>query len=86
MSLFTFNYMNSSERLSRRFDNEFAKNLALSTNCNMEDIFFVICPPFLSVIVTSISIGTVNVMYISVFSPKQVNCFLNSSLNFFLIK
>ena len=32
------------------------------------------------------SIGTVKVMYFSVFSPKQVNCFLNFSANSFMIK
>ena len=36
--------------------------------------FFVISSPFLSILVTFFSIGTVKVMYFSVFSPKQVNC------------
>ena len=75
-----------SERLLTRFDNELAINLALSINCNMEDIYFVISSPFLSILVTSVSIGTVNVMYFSVFSPKQVNCFLSSSPHLFMIK
>ena len=51
----------------------------------MWDIFFV-TSQFLSVLVTSFSIGTVNVIYFSVFSLKQVNCFSNSSANSFMIK
>ena len=44
--------------------------------CHNElDIFLVISSPFLSSLVTSFSIGTVKVLYFSVFSPKQVNCF-----------
>ena len=41
----------------------------------MQDIFFIISSPFLPIIVTSFSIGTVNFMCFSVFSPKQVNSF-----------
>ena len=52
----------------------------------MRDIFYVIYSPFLSILVTSFSVGTVKVNYLSVFSPKQVNCFLNSSANSFMIK
>ena len=63
----------SSERLLTRFDNELATNLVLY--CNMQDIFFVISSPILSIFVTSFSIGTVNVMYFSTFSPKQINVF-----------
>ena len=62
-----------------RFDNELATNFALSIKFNLQDIFFAISSPFLSILVTSFSIGTVKVMYFSVFSPKQVNCFSNSS-------
>ena len=52
----------------------------------MQDIFFVISSPFLSILVTSFSIGIANVMYFSVFYPKQVSCFLNSFVNSFMIK
>ena len=52
----------------------------------MQDIFFVISSPFLSILVTSFSIGTLRAMYFSVFSPKQVNSFLNSSANSFMTK
>ena len=48
-------------------------------------MFFVISTPFLSILVTSFTIGTVKVMSFLVFSPKQVNCFLNSSAKSFLI-
>ena len=41
---------------------------------------------FLLILITSFSIGTVKTMYFSVFSPKQVNCLLHSSANFFMIK
>ena len=79
-----------SKRLLTRFDNELVINLALSIICNMQDIyiyiFFLISSPFLSVLLTSFSIGTVKVILFSVFSPKQVNCFLNSSANSFMIK
>ena len=76
-----------SERLLTRFDNELAINLALSMNCNLQDIFFVLFSPVLSIRVTSFTIGTVEVMYFSVLSPKQVNCFFfNSSAYTFMIK
>ena len=75
----------SSGRLLTKFDNELAINLALSINCNMKDIFFVISSPFLSILVTTFSNGTVKVMYFSVFSPRQVNCFLSFSANSFMI-
>ena len=75
-----------SEILLTKFDNELAINLALSINCNELDIFFVISSPFLLIILTSFSIWTVKAMYISVFSPRQVNCFLNYSANFIMIK
>ena len=52
----------------------------------MSDMFFIIPSPFISILVTSFSIGTVKVMYFSVFSPKQVNCFLDSSAKSFMIK
>ena len=57
----------------------------LLINCNMLDIFFVISSPFLSILVIYFSIGTVKVMYLSVFSPKQVNCFLNFSASSYMI-
>ena len=76
-----------SESLLTRFDKEIAINLALS----VKDIFFVyfvycifFSSPFLSILVTSFSIGTVNVISFSVFSPKQVNCYLSSSANSFM--
>ena len=68
-----------SEILLTKFDNELR-------NCNELDIFFVISSPFLLIILTSFSIWTVKAMYISVFSPRQVNCFLNYSANFIMIK
>ena len=75
-----------SEGLLTRFDNELAIYLALSINFNMQDIFFVISSPFLSILITSFFIGTVKVMYFSASSPKHVNCFLNSSVKCFMIK
>ena len=75
-----------SERLLTRFDNELAINLVLSINCNMYKIFFGTCSPFWSILVTSFSIENVKVIYFSKFSPKQVNCYLNSSANSFMIK
>ena len=42
--------------------------------------------PFLSILVTSFWIGTEKIMYFSVFSYKQVNCFSNSSANYFMIE
>ena len=51
-----------SEKLWTRSNNELVINLVLSINCNMYDIFFVIFSPFLSIIVTSFSIGTVKVI------------------------
>ena len=57
---------------SFRFDNELTINLELSLNCNVQDIFFVFSSPFLPIPVTSFSIGTVKIMYLSLFSPKQV--------------
>ena len=74
-----------SGRLLIRFGNELAINLALSINCNLWDIIFVISSLFLSIFVTPFSIGTENVMYFSVFSPKQVNYFSNYFGNFFMI-
>ena len=47
---------------------------------------FVISSPFLSILVISSCTGTENVMYFSVFSPKQVNCFWNYFANSFMIK
>ena len=47
---------------------------------------FVISIPFLQILVTSFSIGTVKVMFFSVFSPKQVNWILNSSAISFMIR
>ena len=52
----------------------------------MWDIVFVISSPSLSILVTFLSIGMEKVMYFSVFSAKQVNGFLNSSANSFMIK
>ena len=75
-----------SERLLTRFYDKLAINLALSINCNMLDIFFVISSPFLSILLTSCSIESVKLMYFSVISPKQVNYFLNSSANSLMIK
>ena len=49
-------------------------------------MLFVISSPFLSIHLTSFSIGSVNVMHFSVLSLKEVNCFLSSSANRFMIK
>ena len=76
-----------SEKLLTRFDNVLAINLALSINCNMYNMFFVISSPFLSFLVTSFSVGTIKIIYyFSMFSTKQVNCLLNSSANLFMMK
>ena len=82
VSKLTFNCMNSCREIIDKTCNELAINLALSINCNMYHIFFVISSPFLSILVTSFSIGTA----ISVFSRKQVSCFLDSSVNSFMTK
>ena len=47
---------------------------------------FVISSPFLSIVITSSSIGTRNVMYFSVFYPKQLNFLSNSSAISFITK
>ena len=52
----------------------------------MQNMLSVISPPFLSHLVTFFYNGTVKVMYFSGFYPKQVNCFLNTSITFFMIK
>ena len=52
----------------------------------MLDVFFVISSWFLSITVTSSSIGTVKVIYFLVFPPKQINCFWSSSANCIMIK
>ena len=41
---------------------------------------------FLSILVTSFSVGTEMIMYFLVFIPKQVNCPSNSFANSFMIK
>ena len=64
-----------SDKLLTRFDNELAINLPVLIHCKMLDIFFVIPSPFLSILATFFSIGTVKVMYFSRVSPKQVNRF-----------
>ena len=74
------------DRLLTIFDNELAINLAVSVNCIKWDIFFVISSSFLLILATFFSAGTVKFMYFSVFSPRQVNCFSNSSANYFMIK
>ena len=50
----------------------------------MRYLFLKIYSPFLSILITSLSVGTVKVMYLSVFFPEQENC--NSSANAFTIK
>ena len=62
-----------SVRLLTRFDIKLAINLALSMNCNLRDIVFLISFPFSSILTTSFFIRTEKVMHFSVFSPKQVN-------------
>ena len=74
-----------SERLLTRLDNELTVNITLSISVNMKDIFFIISPPFLLILLTSFSIKTVKVMYFSVFSPEHLNRFLNFSANSFMI-
>ena len=75
-----------SERLLKRFDDEISIKLVLSINYNMQVIFS--CNLF------PIFINSGNFFFywnfidyaFSVFSPKQTNCFLNSSPNSFMIK
>ena len=69
-----------------KIDNEHAINLALSIGCNMWDAFFVPSSPFSSILVTSFLIETVKIMYFLVIFPKQVNSFLSSFDNSFMIK
>ena len=47
---------------------------------------FIISSQFLLILETSFSIGTEKVKYFSVFCPKKVKCFSNSSANSFMIK
>ena len=47
---------------------------------------FAIAFPFLSILATYFSVGTVKILYFPVFSPEQINCFLNSSASSFTIK
>ena len=68
------------------FDNEVDINHALSIKYNVQHILFSISSPFLPILVTSTSIGTVKVIYFLLFSLKQVNRFLNPSANSFMIK
>ena len=75
-----------SERLFTRDDIEFNINLSLSINYTIQNIFFVVSSPFLPIPVTSLSSVTVKIIYFSVFSPKQVIFFVDSSANTFLIK
>ena len=49
-------------------------------------MLFAISFPFLPGLVTSFSIGTEKVMYVSLFSSKQVNCPSDSPASSFLIK
>ena len=83
VSVFTFKFMNSFKFLTR-FHNKPGLNLALSIKLNLQNMFFEISSSFLSILVTSLSIRTVKVMYLSVFSLKEVNCF--SSVNFSMVK
>ena len=68
--------MSSFRRLLTRFDNKLANKY----------IYILSFSSFLLIHVTSFSIGIVKVMYFLVFSPKQVNCLSNSSVNSFMIK
>ena len=54
--------------------------------CHKSCTIFVISSPFLSILVACFFIGITKIMYFSVFSPKQVNYFFNSSANSFMIK
>ena len=58
----------------------------MSIICNLQDIVFMISFQFLSILVTSFSVGAEMIMYFLVFTPKQVNCPSNSSANSFMIK
>ena len=49
-------------------------------------IFCIFFSQFVSILVTSSSIGTVKLMYFLAFFPKQINCFSNSSADSFMIK
>ena len=82
----SFALWSSSDRLLTRFDTDLVLDFALSINCNMLDVFFVISSWFLSITVTSSSIGTVKVISFSVFPPRQVNCFWSSSANSIMTK
>ena len=61
-------------RLSTRLDAEFDITLKLSINFNL----YMLVLPFSS----SLFIGTEEVIYFSVFSPRPSNCPSNSSANF----
>ena len=63
-----------SVRLLTRFDKSCTINKLQSVR---NEIFLFDC--FLSILVTSFSIGTEKVMYFSLFFPKKVNCFSNLS-------
>ena len=61
-------------------------NFVLSVMYNLQDIVLVTSFAPLSILITSFSTGAENVMYFLVFSPYQLNCFLDSSANSFMIK
>ena len=73
-------------RLLTRFDSKFVINLALSINCNLSDMIFLISFPFLSILATSFSNGTDKVMYFLIFSLKHIKCPSNSSPSSYMIK
>ena len=73
-------------RFLTRFDNELAINLGLSMNSTLWDYFFCNFFSIFLVLVTYFCIRNKRFMCFSVLSPKQVNCFSNSSANSFMIK
>ena len=75
-----------SARLSTRFDNELAINLALSINSILQDIVTTFSLSSLSIFVASISIGIEKVVHFSVFLPRHSNCRANSFINSFITK
>ena len=53
---------------------------------SLSSMVFVSFFPFLSILVTSVYIGTVEAIYFSVFSSELENCPSNSSASLFMIK
>ena len=62
-----------SARWSAWFNNELAINLAVWINCHFKNMVFAVSSPFLLIPLTSFVIGNEKVLYVPVFSFRQLN-------------